>query len=234
MGKTVCLDPGHGPGCVNGSSDGSYKEHEFAWDMARRVRALLEERGVGVVLTRTEEGYPSLTERAGISNRAGADLFLSLHSNAAGNGGWYKASGLLAYTSAAGAEAPRNLAAGAILARLSAAGVALRGSGLAHNGYAVLVKTTAPAVLMEYGFHTSRTDVPLLQSAAHRDRLALATAQGVCDFLGVPWTAGDAPEPWYEADRAWAVANRLTDGSRPGDPCTRAEVWAMLRRCLDQ
>ncbi|KAB4867678.1 hypothetical protein GAG84_26325, partial [Bacteroides thetaiotaomicron] len=36
MGKKVCLDPGHGPGCVNGSPDGSYKEHEFAWDMSQR------------------------------------------------------------------------------------------------------------------------------------------------------------------------------------------------------
>ena len=82
--KIVCLDPGHGPGCVNGSPDGSYKEYEFAWDMAQRVRRLLEQRGVKVVMTKTESEYPGLTTRANVPNRAGADLFLSLHSNATG------------------------------------------------------------------------------------------------------------------------------------------------------
>lgn len=37
MSKTVCLDPGHGPGCVNGSPDRSYKEYEFAWRSEERV-----------------------------------------------------------------------------------------------------------------------------------------------------------------------------------------------------
>ena len=48
---TVCLDPGHGPGNVNGSPDGTYKEWEFTWDMAQRIKPLLEAQGVGVVLT---------------------------------------------------------------------------------------------------------------------------------------------------------------------------------------
>lgn len=187
MSKIVCLDPGHGPGTVNGTPDGSYKEREFAWDMYLRIRPLLEARGIRTVVTRTEGTKPGLTERARVSNRAGADLFLSLHSNAAGNGGWYSARGFLAYTGAAGETAGRNLAAAAIRDRMKEAGVALFGSGIAHNGYTVLVKTEAPAVLLEYGFHTSREDAALLKDAGYRDRLAAATARGVCDFLGIAW-----------------------------------------------
>lgn len=56
---TVCLDPGHGPGNVNGSPDGTYKEWEFTWDMAQRVKPLLEAKGVGVVLTKTADNYIS-------------------------------------------------------------------------------------------------------------------------------------------------------------------------------
>ena len=91
---TVCLDPGHGPGNVNGSPDGTYKEWEFTWDMAQRIKPLLEAQGVGVVLTKTTDNYPSLTERANISNKAQPDCFVSIHTNAAGEGGWSSASGL--------------------------------------------------------------------------------------------------------------------------------------------
>ena len=48
----VCLDPGHGPGNVNGSADGTYKERDFTWDMYTRLRPLLEAQGITVVSTR--------------------------------------------------------------------------------------------------------------------------------------------------------------------------------------
>ena len=72
---------------------------------------------------------------------------------------------------------------------------------MAHNGYTVLTKTDAPAVLIEHGFHTSRADVQLLLSPAYRDTLALATAQGVCDFLGVPWVGEATLRPVSDRER---------------------------------
>lgn len=234
---TVCLDPGHGPGTVNGSPDGSYKEREFTWDLYTRLGPLLEGRGVRVVCTRTEDTKPSLTARCQVSDRAGADLFVSIHSNAAGNGGWYEPRGLTVYTSAPG-NAPRNLAAAAILNRMHAAGVALHGSGLAHqSAYTVLVKPAAPSVLIEYGFHTSREDVALLKDGAYRDKLAEATARGVCDFLGVAWAEEPAEEtvdtpPAVWAAEAWekATAAGVLDGARPTEPLTRQELAVVLDR----
>lgn len=236
--KTVCLDPGHGPGTVNGSPDGSYKEKEFTWDMYKRLRPLLEASGVKVISTRNENETPALLERAAVSNKAGADLFVSLHSNAFGFGDWDSARGLLIYTSAAGDSAGRNKAARAILARMAEAGVSLHGSGLAHNmEYTVLTATVAPAMIVEYGFHTNKEDAGLLKQSAYRDKLALATAQGVCDYLGItqPVTppAPDPTAPWYAADQEWAKARGITDGARPEDTCTRAEVWAMLHRLAE-
>lgn len=197
---TVCLDPGHGPGTVNGSPDGSYKEHEFAWDMYGRISKLLEARGVHTICTRTEDTKPSLTERAGVANRAGVTCFVSLHSNAAGNGGWYDADGLEIYTSAGPDSAPRNVLAAELLKAFGAVGVALRASAAKHEMYTVLAETDMPAVLIEYGFHTSKTDVPLLLSGDYRDKLATATADGVCKWLGVSWADGNEP-PAGETDR---------------------------------
>lgn len=184
--KVICLDPGHGPGCVNGSPDGSYKEYEFAWDMAQRLKKLLEGQGIRVVLTKEEGEYPSLTERVAVGNGANATLLISLHSNAFGSG-WTAPQGLLIYTSAGGNAAGRNLAAKAILARMKEGGVALHSAALQHSALTVLVKANAPAVLIEYGFHTNRADTALLKDSTHRQTLALATARGVCDYLGIPW-----------------------------------------------
>lgn len=186
---TVCLDPGHGPDTVNGSPDGSYKEKEFTWDMYGRISKLLEARGVHTIVTRTEDTKPSLTERAGVSNKAGATCFVSIHSNAAGNGGWYDADGLEIYTSAGPMTAQRNVLATDLVNAFHAAGVVLRSTPIVHSmDLTVLTKTDAPAVLIEYGFHTSKTDVELLKSSTYRDKLAAATADGVCKWLGVSWS----------------------------------------------
>lgn len=235
---TVCLDPGHGPDTVNGSPDGSYKEREFAWDMYTRIRPLLERRGINVICTRTEDTKPSLTARCEVSNRAGADLFVSLHSNADGGSGWGTARGLLVYTSSGPMTARRNVAATAIVNRAHEAGVRLHGSGVAHQiEYTVLAKTDAPAVLIEYGFHTNQEDIGLLKDISYRDKLAEATAKGVCDFLGIDWTAEsggdgtDIPAADWAAE-AWqkAKSNGVMDGTRPTEPITRQELAVVLDR----
>ena len=185
--KTVCLDPGHGPGCVNGAPDGSYKEQEFTWDMYTRIAPLLERQGVHAICTRTEDTNPSLTERANVSNKAGATIYVSLHSNAAGNDGWYDASGLEIYTSTGSMTAQRNVLASDLVNAFHAAGVSLRSEPIKHQMYTVLAKTDAPACLIEYGFHTSKEDVEKLKDSGYRDKLAEATAKGICTYLGVAW-----------------------------------------------
>ncbi|MGF0006969.1 N-acetylmuramoyl-L-alanine amidase [Eubacteriales bacterium SGI.150] len=245
VSKTVCLDPGHGvesPGKC--SPDKSYYEHEFALDMARRIQAHLERCGVRVVLTRTDEHCPTgkadtndLLKRVAISDAAGADLFVSLHSNASGNE-WSNASGLMIYTSAGPETASRNVAAKAVLSRMTAAGVELRGSPLVHDIELVVTrKTAAPAMLIEYGFHTSRMEVERLKKSSYRAKLAEATAKGVCDFLGVAWepetaagTTDTGAADW--AATAWekAKSKGVLDGTRPTDPVTRQELAVVLDR----
>lgn len=235
--KIVCLDPGHGPDTVNGSPDGTYKEHEFAWDMGQRVKALLEEQGVGVVLTRAADTKPSLTERAQVSNAAGADCLVSLHSNAGGGSGWSSARGLMVYTSAGPTNAPRNILARDIIDRMGEAGVLVRSTPIVHDmSLTVLVKADAPACLIEYGFHTSREDVALLKDSTYRDKLARATARGICDWLGVEkpqQPAADKPAAWAEEAWAWAKAMGLMDGTRPTDNITRQEVAVVLKRLYE-
>ena len=235
---TVCLDPGHGPGNVNGSPDGTYKEWEFTWDMAQRVKPLLEAKGVGVVLTKTADNYPSLTERANISNKAKPDCFVSIHTNAGQGKGWSSGSGLEICTSAGPMTAQRNVLASKLVNAFHAAGVALRSEPIKHNiELTVLAKTDAPACLIEYGFHTNKTDVEYLKDTKYRDKLAEATAKGICDWLDVAWqgetgadNAEDTPDVW--AAEAWQKAKDkgVLDGTRPRDNMTRQELAVVLDR----
>lgn len=190
----VVLDPGHGVETAGKRSpDGSYLEHEFALDMAGRLKRLLEGHGVEVVLTRQDIHDLSLSERVRISNAAGPDLFVSLHSNAAGGGGqWMSARGYGIYTSMAGDGAGRNRAARAILKRAQEAGIHLWGGGLHHNRELyVLSRTDAPAVLIEHLFHDNAEDCALLKDGGYRQKLAEADAKGILDYLGLAWRPDD-------------------------------------------
>ena len=79
----IVIDPGHG-GHDPGAQANGIDEAELVLDVALRLEALLKQQGgVDVVLTRRTDEFIPLEERTAIANRAGADLFLSIHANAA-------------------------------------------------------------------------------------------------------------------------------------------------------
>jgi len=93
----VVLDPGHGgrdPGAVAAAGDGREKDVTLA--IARAVRDTLVASGrVRVALTRNDDSYLPLRDRYGIARQLHADLFISIHADAAPNPG---ASGATIYT----------------------------------------------------------------------------------------------------------------------------------------
>src|SRR5687768_14647089 len=81
--KTVVLDPGHG-GSNTGAAgvvEGLY-EKRLTMVLTRAVARRLEAAGVHVVLTRQDDRYLSLRERARAANLADAAIFVSIHANA--------------------------------------------------------------------------------------------------------------------------------------------------------
>ncbi len=83
--KTIVIDAGHGgkdPGC-NGVSA---KEKDVSLAVALKLGKLIEEnmKDVKVIYTRTTDVFVELEDRAQIANKAKADLFISIHCNAAG------------------------------------------------------------------------------------------------------------------------------------------------------
>ncbi len=78
----VVIDAGHGgkdPGCIG---RGGTREKDVVLSVAKKLRAKLDANGFKTYLTRNDDTYLKLAERASIAERRKADLFLSLHANA--------------------------------------------------------------------------------------------------------------------------------------------------------
>jgi len=79
--RRVVIDPGHGghdTGTVG--ADGT-KEKDVALAIAKKLRTVLTEQGLEVVLTRETDKFVRLEERARLANVARGDLFISIHCN---------------------------------------------------------------------------------------------------------------------------------------------------------
>jgi N-acetylmuramoyl-L-alanine amidase len=79
--RRVVIDPGHG-GHDTGTigADGT-REKDVALAIAKRLRTVLTEQGLEVVLTRETDKFVRLEERARLANVARGDLFISIHCN---------------------------------------------------------------------------------------------------------------------------------------------------------
>ncbi len=80
--RKIVIDAGHGgfdPGAIGRNG---LKEKDVNLDIARRLADILKCQGVDVVLVRSSDIFVPLPKRVEIANNSGADLFLSVHSNA--------------------------------------------------------------------------------------------------------------------------------------------------------
>ena len=82
--QTIAIDPGHGGEDVGARGPGGLAEKDVTLEIARRLRALIETRlGIRVVETREDDRAVTIDQRAAIANNNKAELFISLHANAA-------------------------------------------------------------------------------------------------------------------------------------------------------
>src|SRR3954467_11541961 len=81
---TIVLDPGHG-GYDKGAASTFGNEKDFALDVARKLRPLLQAKGFKVIMTRENDVFIPLEVRARIANATRDSIFVSIHFNATGS-----------------------------------------------------------------------------------------------------------------------------------------------------
>jgi N-acetylmuramoyl-L-alanine amidase len=195
---TIVIDAGHG-GHDNGAARNGLCEKNLTLDTALRVEKKLRALGFSVVLTRRDDRFIDLAERAAIANRISRALFVSIHfnDNATVNGegietyfasekiappseGWSLASLFRERPEPAPGDNGRGLAdavQSSVIGSLKAIN-----RGVKPGRYAVLRHTRCPAVLVEGGFINNPAQAKEVSHPAYRDKLASAIANGVLDY----------------------------------------------------
>lgn len=172
---TVMLDAGHG-GWHSGASFEGRLEKDDTLNLTLWVGEILEDAGIDVLYTRTEDVYSSPGERARQANAANVDYFVSIHRNSSPYPGQYSGVETLVYNQYLGAA---RLAEN-INANLEEVGFINLGIN-ERPGLIVLNSTRMPAVLVEVGFINTPADNYLFD--ARFEEIAQALAGGIIESL---------------------------------------------------
>lgn len=260
MSFKIALDAGHylktpGKRCLKKLDPNQTREWVLNDRVARHFAEAAEQyEGVEILRVDDITGAKdvSLKNRCRAANAWGADLYLSIHHNAGINGG--SGGGIVAFSykeNSVGA-AYRDTIYDACVAAGGLVGN--RAEPKQAYGFYVLKNTDAPAVLMEYGFMDSRTDVPVILTDGYAKAMAMATMEAIAyeAKLGVrkPTAAVELPvlQRGDKGDAVKVMQTLLTmrgfdcdaDGSfgpatkqqlqefRPGDGICDGAAWEAL------
>jgi len=201
--ETVVLDPGHG-GHDKGALSRYGSEKDFALDVARTLRTLLQAKGLRVIMTREGDYFVPLEVRAQIANAARNSIFVSIHFNATDRDPNATGFEIFSFTprgapsTSDDSVAPSSLSVQAGT-EVDAKSVALSACiyhsmighipefdrGIKRARFAVLRLTRVPAVLVEGGFLTERGESQLIAKKDWRVKLAQAISAGVENYVAL-------------------------------------------------
>src|SRR6476646_4660469 len=202
--QTVVLDPGHG-GHDKGQMSRWGAEKDFALDTARKLRPLLQAKGLKVIMTRESDYFVPLEVRAQIANSARNSIFVSIHFNGSGDDPNATGFEIFSFTprgapstsdSAISSRAYNMQPGSTVDAQSTALSACIYHSLLGHipeydrgikrARFAVLRLTKVPAVLIEGGFLTERGESKLISNKDWRAKLAGAIGIGIENYQALP------------------------------------------------
>ena len=191
----VLIDPGHGidtPG--KRSPDGKFREYLWNRQVADLLGARLVAMGIDASPVVTETNDIPLSTRVQRVNRicskVGASnvILVSIHANAAGNGGWMNAKGWSCYTSKGNTESDRIAECLYDAFEKEFPDRKIRkdlsdGDRDWEENFYVLAKSRCPAVLLENFFYDNPEECAFLLKKETKERIASAAALGIARYL---------------------------------------------------
>lgn len=175
-GIIVILDAGHG-GSDPGEVVGSVQEKHINLQIACKMKELLQAEGITVIMTREDDSFVSLEDRARIANGSDAAIFVSVHCNSYDDSAAVSGFEVYYYQN----KQAKSLAA-AICSDLEATGQ-LRMRGVKTKELYVIKNTTMPAILLEMGFLTNEAERQKLCTDEYQQMLAEVIAFRIARFL---------------------------------------------------
>src|SRR6266568_2151133 len=203
--ETIVLDPGHG-GYDKGQVSRYGYEKDFVLDAARKLRPLLQAKGLRVMMTREGDYFVPLEVRAQIANAARNSIFVSIHFNGTNDNPNATGFEIFSFTPRGAPSTSDSAVASSSFSmqpgsEVDAQSMALSACiyhsvlghipeydrGIKRARFAVLRLTKVPAVLIEGGFLTERGESRLISNKDWRAQLAGAIGVGIESYrtLGI-------------------------------------------------
>ncbi len=181
--RILILDAGHG-GTDHGAMYGGVSEKDINYDVINRLIELFEhDNTIKAYSTRTTDFKVALEDRVTYANELG-DLFVSVHSNAAGTN--TKANGIETYyyphhnDSTIGIS---SLEAAKVVQQKLISELGAHDRKIQENGYYVVKYTEIPAMLVELGFLSNPDELAKLSTPEYRQAAAQAIYNGVKEIF---------------------------------------------------
>lgn len=181
----IVLDPGHGGDDYGTHSLGTprYQEKHLNLSTAQIVKNLLQQAGYEVIMTRNDDTFVSLDNRAMFANKLNPALFLSIHYNSAPS---RDAEGIEVFYYRDRENPLRqkksNILAQSVLNKVIK-NTKAKSRGVKAGNLSVIRQTEMPAVLIEGGFMTCAKEMDKLKDAAYIKSIAVGISQGIQDYL---------------------------------------------------
>lgn len=250
----IAIDAGHylgtpGKRCLRAIDPGETREWVLNGRVADKVQERLAAYDCQTMRVDDVTGQKEVTlfDRVLAANRAGADVYLSIHHNAGIKGG--SGGGIVVYVCPGVGEDTTRLQRAVYEHTVASTGLrGNRSNPLGVADFYVLLYTKMPAILGEFGFMDSTTDTPIILTEEYADQLAdgiVAALVEVYDLEEVDnvtyeeWVAfaeryrkeqqeKKPTEPWQLETIRKAKEAGISDGSRALDTMTRVEGMAMV------
>ncbi len=176
-GLLVAVDPGHPPLGATGPT--GLREADANLGVALELRALLEEEGARVLMTRTSDSAVGLAARTALAEAAGAAILVSIHNNALPDGvDPFRNNGTSVFY-----NQPRSLPLAREVQRALVRRLGLRDLGVARGDLALVRPTWMPSILAEGFFMMLPDQENALRTAEGRRRYAEGVVGGLDRFL---------------------------------------------------
>lgn len=180
--RIIVLDPGHG-GSEPGAVAWNVKEKDLNLQVAKILRDMLQEAGYTVYMTRSEDRYVGLYERADIANYLNTDLFVSIHHNASSNSG-AKGVMTLYYPSSKKSEKLTGQDFAKIVQKNLVKDLNAKDWGtIPRPNLVVTRETKMPAVIAEFGFMTNKSELEKMVTYEFQYKAAKSLFKSIAETL---------------------------------------------------
>ncbi len=175
--KIIVLDAGHGDHDSGAVGAGGKLEKDLNLSLILKVEQLLKkESGVDVILTRNDDTFVTLTDRAKIANDLGADVFISIHANSAA-------------ASASGTETyyykKQDKALASIIHKHLVSATGFKDRKVKEGSLSVLRNTKMPAALLEIGFLSNKAEEAAMFKEDFQNKVAQGIVDGIKEYLNL-------------------------------------------------